>query len=601
MLVLLIAKPAAFAQNSNENKPKKKPPPKPFQWVNPLPQKGNYPDGLNHGTFKSPSMNIDVGYCIYLPPGYDAEENATRQYPAVYYLHGGRPGSELKSVKLSTFIDKAMRDGDVPGIIYVFVNGGKVSHYNTPEFDSLGEDVFVKELIPHIDATYRTIPRREGRGLEGFSQGGRGTTRIMFRHPHLFASCAPGGAGYETERLISENNGRENENLVFAEGYNTWDLAREYAKNPHPPLKILIHVGTRGFNYQNNLQYMEFLKSLDIPFEKVIVEDAPHSASKIYEKRGLELMKFHAENFRYAGPRTDKSKNSAKKKKSKTDRTSQSAVLSVPQVDRNLTDIEYAQVGDVSLKLDLYLPPKSNTRPSLVVWTHGGGWRGGSKNKCPITWLTAHNYAIASINFRLSGQATFPALVHDCKGAIRWLRAHADEYGFDGKRVGVAGSSSGGHLAALLATTGDVKELEGDVGGNTDQSSRVQAAIDMFGMTDLFYNATVEGARCDLPDCPLYQLMGGKPSEHLAETRLASPVFNVTKDDPPILILHGTEDRSLVRPFQGRFLLDEYHRQGLDARWQLIEGAGHGGPQFADAERRRLILDLLDANLKSDN
>lgn len=242
-------------------------------------------------------MKIDVGYCIFLPPGYDAKQNAGKRYPVVYYLHGGRPGSETRSIRLTTHIDKAMQNGNVPPMIYVFVNGGKVSHYNTPQFDSMGEDVFVKELVPHIDATYRTIASRESRGLEGFSQGGRGTTRIMFRHPDLFSSCAPGGAGHSTEKSISENNGRENENLVFAEGYNTWDLAREYARHPKPPIRILVHVGTKGFNYQNNLEYMEFLASLKIPFDRLVVDDVPHSAIQIYEKRGLELMKFHATNF----------------------------------------------------------------------------------------------------------------------------------------------------------------------------------------------------------------------------------------------------------------------------------------------------------------
>ena len=295
-LVVIVASSSAFAQKAKDEKKASKKPPAPFRWVNPLPKSG-LPAGVMHGAFKSPSMKIDVGYCIYLPPSYETTASDGQRFPVVYYLHGGRPGGETKAVKLTTHIDKAMQSGDVPDMIYVFVNGGKVSHYNTPQFDSMGEDVFVKELIPHIDSTYRTIAKRESRGLEGFSQGGRGTTRIMFRHPELFSSCAPGGAGHSTEKSISENNGRENENLVFAEGYNTWDLAREYAKNPSQPLKILVHVGTKGFNYQNNLEYMEFLKTLKIPFERLIVEDAPHSASVIYEKRGLELMNFHATNF----------------------------------------------------------------------------------------------------------------------------------------------------------------------------------------------------------------------------------------------------------------------------------------------------------------
>jgi len=298
LILLQMFSSTANAQQAAKQT-KKKAAPKPFRWVNPLPQ-GNWPDGLKHSTFRSPSMDIDVGYCIYLPPGYDADENAKRRYPVVYYLHGGRPGSETKSVRLTTNIDAAMRNGDVSPAIYVFVNGGEVSHYNYPQKKSMGEDVFIKELIPHVDATYRTIAKREGRGIEGFSQGGRGTTRIMFRHPELFCSAAPGGAGHSTEKRISEENGRESDSLIFAPGYNTWDLAREYAKHPEPRLSILIHVGTKGFNYENNLEYMAFLDSLKIPYERLIVEDAPHSAKIIYEKQGLELMRFHARNFERA-------------------------------------------------------------------------------------------------------------------------------------------------------------------------------------------------------------------------------------------------------------------------------------------------------------
>ena len=263
-----------------------------FKWVNPL--KREYP-GVKHATFRSPSMKIDVGYCIYLPPGY---EKAEKRYPVVYHLHGGRPGSELKSVSLATFVHDAITKGVIPPTIYVFPNGGPVSHYNLPDRkNSMGEDVFVKELIPHVDATYRTIAKREGRALQGFSQGGRGTARIMFKHPGLFCSAAPGGGGFATEKRISEENGKENENLVFSPGYNAWDLARKYAENSSPELKILVFVGTKGFNYENNLEYMGFLKSLKIPFEKLIVPDAPHSAKVIYEKRGEVIMKFHAANF----------------------------------------------------------------------------------------------------------------------------------------------------------------------------------------------------------------------------------------------------------------------------------------------------------------
>ncbi|GAA4436415.1 alpha/beta hydrolase [Bremerella cremea] len=280
----------------NAQATKKKTPP-PFQWVN---HPKTLPTGVQHGVFKSPSMQQDVGYCIYLPPSYAADTD--RRYPVVYYLHGGRPGNENKSVGLAKTFHEYMANGAAPEMIYVFVNGGPVSHYNMAERkNAMGENVFVEELVPFIDKTYRTVAERKGRGLEGFSQGGRGTTRIMFKHPDLFCSAAPGGSGYATEKRISEDNGRENPGLAFAPGDNTWDLARKYAESKEPPLRIMLHVGTAGFNYENNLDYMKFLESLKIPFEKVVVEGAPHSAQKIYDKRGLELVRFHADNFRRNG------------------------------------------------------------------------------------------------------------------------------------------------------------------------------------------------------------------------------------------------------------------------------------------------------------
>ena len=272
----------------------------PFRWVNkPSKAYANLP--IQHKTFRSRSMGADVGYCIYLPPDYDKSERTKSRYPVVYYLHGGRPGSELKSVNLSAFIERAIRSKQIPPMIYVFINGGPMSHYDYPQIkNGQGESVFIEELIPHVDSTYRTIASRKGRGIEGFSQGGRGTTRIMFRHPELFCSAAPGGGGFATEKKISENDGHESDRIVFAEGYNAYDTARVYAsseKQKQYPLRILIHVGTKGSNYENNLAYMQFLERLGIKFEKLIVKDVPHSARLIYERQGDALMKFHAQNF----------------------------------------------------------------------------------------------------------------------------------------------------------------------------------------------------------------------------------------------------------------------------------------------------------------
>lgn len=290
----------ALAQQSEKTKKA----PEPFRWVNPLSEqeKSRYPF-LQHSTFRSSSMKHDVGYCIYLPPQYLQPAWRSRNFPVVYYLHGGRPGSEKKAIRLSEKIHSAVQSGKVPPMIYVFVNGGPVSHYNLPDDpESQGADVFIKELIPHIDQTYRTVGNRSGRAIEGFSQGGRGTARLMFQYPELFCSASPGGGGHATEKKISENNGAESERLVFAEGDNTWDLAAAYAErlkadDETPLLSILVHVGDKGFNYSNNLDWMKHLTQLGIAHQSIIVPGAEHSAMQIYEKAGIEIMLFHAKQF----------------------------------------------------------------------------------------------------------------------------------------------------------------------------------------------------------------------------------------------------------------------------------------------------------------
>ncbi len=295
------------SESTNRPANTKQKPTQPFRWVNPLTEADKKLPGIKHATFDSPSLKQPVGYCIYLPPGYDLFENVEQRYPVIYYLHGGRPGSERKSIRLVQFIDDQIAGKKIPPMIYVFVNGGPVSHYNLPDDPAAqGADVFIKELIPHIDASYRTMASREGRGLEGFSQGGRGTARLMFRYPNLFCSASPGGGGHATEQKISQSGGYESEKLKFAKGDNTWDLAKAYADqlaahSKAQDLKILVHVGDKGFNYENNLAWMEHLQSLGIEHDKIIVPGAGHSAAQIYADRGLDIMKFHATNFGLMG------------------------------------------------------------------------------------------------------------------------------------------------------------------------------------------------------------------------------------------------------------------------------------------------------------
>ncbi len=273
----------------------------PFRWVSPLPEaalaKLDLPPTVSHATFKSPSMGIEVGYYIYLPPGYETDD---ARFPVVYHLHGGRPGGEAKAVKLASYVDKAIAAGTIKPTIYVFPNGGPVSWYDMPERkDGLGESVLVRELIPHIDATYRTWGTREGRALEGYSQGGRGTTRILFKHPELFLSAAPGGSGYGPEKTIQENDGYESDTLRFLPlGNNAWDLAKAFSdRKDRPALSILLWDGTECFNFEFNGKYSAYLKELGIPHEFLVIQGVGHTATGSYDKHGDDVMRHHQKSF----------------------------------------------------------------------------------------------------------------------------------------------------------------------------------------------------------------------------------------------------------------------------------------------------------------
>jgi acetyl esterase/lipase len=206
----------------------------------------------------------------------------------------------------------------------------------------------------------------------------------------------------------------------------------------------------------------------------------------------------------------------------------------VPEGTKVHRDLEYVKDGHERQKLDLYLPEKADAPLPVIVWVHGGAWRAGSKDRPPALPFVTKGYAVASINYRLSQHAQFPAQIEGCKAALRWLRANARKYNLDPEHIGVWGASAGGHLVALLGTSGDVKELEGK-GGNPEQSSRVQAVVDWFGPTDFLQ---MGGSHNDAKS-PESQLLGGAVQENKEKAAKANPITYVSKDDPPFLIMHG--------------------------------------------------------------
>ena len=260
-----------------------------------------------------------------------------------------------------------------------------------------------------------------------------------------------------------------------------------------------------------------------------------------------------------------------------------------------IKDVEFAVVQGQSLKLDLYLPDKPKGS-GLVVWIHGGGWHKGSKEKCFITWLPQHGYTVASISYRLSSVAKFPAQLHDCKGAVRWLRTNAEKYGYNPKRIFVAGASAGGHLTALMATTSGHKLLEGKVGGNLDRSSSVQGAIDYYGPTDFILRSKTQPSRANEKGSVVYELLGGGAHEKVAAAKLASACYHVSKDDPPLLVFHGTKDRTVLLD-QSQAIATAYKKAGLPIKLHIIEGASHGCNSFYSGKNAKRLLEFLKSRV----
>jgi len=257
-------------------------------------------------------------------------------------------------------------------------------------------------------------------------------------------------------------------------------------------------------------------------------------------------------------------------------------------------DVEYGRAGDRPLRLDILRPaaPAAQRLP-VIVFIHGGAWQSDDKSLgLPrlLPFAASGNYFCVSIDYRLSGEAIWPAQIHDCKAAIRFLRANAEKLGIDPKKIGVWGISAGGHLASLLGTSGDVKELEGDCGWSR-QSSRVTCVVDYCGPSD--FTPLLKLPAIFTPP-PVKALLGGPAAQKAEQAVAASPVSYVSRDDPPFLIVHGTQD--WLVPFdQSATLCEKLKQAGVDVTLIKIEGAGH---DFDGPELNKRVGAFFDRHLR---
>jgi len=248
---------------------------------------------------------------------------------------------------------------------------------------------------------------------------------------------------------------------------------------------------------------------------------------------------------------------------------------------RRVLDLDYAGTNHPRQRLDLFLPehPVGEGPLPLVIFIHGGAWQSGSKERgearlAPL--LETGRYAGAAIGYRLTDEVIWPAQLHDVKAAIRWLQAHAEEYGLDPDRIAVWGASAGGHLAAMAGVTSGDPAFEGVLGPHTERAGTVRVVVNFFGPSD-FLRMDEQGSRMQHsgPNSPESKLVGGPLAERLDQVRDASPVVHATAGDPPMLLVHGSVD-PVVPHGQSLILSERLIEVGVDAPLITVEGGGHG-------------------------
>jgi arylsulfatase A len=258
--------------------------------------------------------------------------------------------------------------------------------------------------------------------------------------------------------------------------------------------------------------------------------------------------------------------------------------------------LTYAKYGDRELQLDLFkLKEQTEPRPA-IIWIHGGGWsKGTRKNGGKMArYIAEHNYVTVSISYRLSGEAPFPVQIQDCKAAVRWLRANAKQYGIDPDRIGAIGHSAGGHLAALLATSNDVPELEGE-GGNPSFSSTIQAAVPMGAQSDMETERIRSMTAQPPPKAAIWhEFLGGSLDDNEAMYQLASPRRYLDANDPPMMFIAGALDNSdtLALPIR-----EDMRRLKITEGILVIPGA----PHHFTPEQRWFDLSMSTAVFFFDN
>ena len=488
--------------------------------------------GWRLGTFRSETADAEVGYYYYLPPDYEADTD--KRYPVIYWLHGltGRPAA---ATPVMTRLNVGIRAGTAPEIILVSCTDPTQRSMWTDSKDGTVpvETVIVAELIPHIDATFRTVDTRQGRAIEGYSMGGYGAAYLGFKYPDVFGAVSILAGALHTPESLRDRRAPIFEavhggDTAYARARSPWQLVRRNADRIRGRQAIRVHVGEKDGLREWNTEFHDLLTQLDIEHRWSIVPKSTHNQAQFFSEWQGNLFDFYEQAFAEVLPKGSEG----------------------PREEA----FTYKRTPQGELDIHVHYPPgwtAQDKRPAIVFF-FGGGWTRGTVEQFrpQAEYLARRGMVTARADYRVrSRHGTAPdKCVEDGKSAVRWLRAHASDLGIDPNRIVASGGSAGGHVAACTFTIPGF-EAEGE---DASVSCRPNLLV--------LYNPVLN----TVPVADRFGMAG------LA--RRISPNHHLSADVPPTIIFFGTADRLNEG---GKEFMAEAEKLGLRAEMWMAPDQPH--------------------------